>query len=70
MRYSVGQAVRLHGPITVQGSAGQVSMGVGASVLGAIAAIHPDGTYDVQTVAVFMGVNYFPRIPESHLSPA
>lgn len=71
MAYIVGQAVRLSGPMTIQGpSGGQVSMGAGASVLGAIATVNGDGTYDVQASAAFMGVSYFPRIPESHLSPA
>ncbi len=70
MAYSIGQAVRLSGPMTVQGPSGRVEMGAGASVLGAIATVNGDGTYDVQASAAFMGVSYFPRIPESHLSPA
>ncbi len=70
MAYSIGQAVRLSGPMTVQGPSGSVQMAAGASVLGSIAAVNADGTYNVQASASFMGVNFFPRIPESHLQPA
>lgn len=70
MAYTVGQAVRLSGPFTVEGPSGRVQMGAGASVSGTIAAVNTDGTYDVQASAAFLGVSYFPRIPESHLSPA
>ncbi len=70
MRYTVGLAVRLSGPMTIEGPSGQVEMGAGASVLGTIATVNVDRTYDVQASAAFMGVSYFPRIPESHLRPA
>ena len=70
MAYTVGQAVRLSGPMTITGPSGRVEMGAGASVLGHIATVNADGTYNVQASAAFMGVSYFPSIPESHLQPA
>ncbi len=70
MAYIVGQAVRLSGPMTIQGAGGQISMGPGVSVLGTIATVNGDDTYDVQASAAFTGVSYFPRIPEILLSPA
>ena len=66
MAYTVGQAVRLSGPLKVGG----VSMGAGASVSGKIAAVNGDGTYNVQASVAFSGVSYFPSVPESQLSPA
>lgn len=70
MKYTVRQSVRLHGPMTVQGPGGQVSMSADESVLGRIVAAYPNGTYDIQTAKPIAGTNYFPSVREDRLSPA
>jgi hypothetical protein len=70
VKYIVRQSVRLHGPMTVQGPEGQVSMTAEESVPGRIVAAYLNGTYDVQTVEPIVGTNYFPSVREDRLSPA
>jgi hypothetical protein len=70
VKYVNGQSVRLHGPMTVQGPLGQVSMEAEESVPGRIAMAYPNATYDVQTADPLAGINYFAAVKEERLSPA
>jgi hypothetical protein len=70
VKYVNGQSVRLHGPLTVQGPLGQVSMEAEESVTGRIAMAYPNNTYDVQTAEPLAGVNFFGAVKEKQLSPA
>ena len=70
MKYANGQNVRLHGPITLQGPLGQVSMGAEESVPGRIAMAYTNCTYDVQTAEPLAGINYFAAVKEKQLSAA
>lgn len=60
----------MSGPFSVSGGGGSVEMGASASVQGQIAAVNPDGTYDVRTAAEFMGVSYFRGIQANRLRAA
>ena len=70
MKYTAGQNVRLHGPMTIQGPLGQASVGAEESVLGRIAMAYLNRTYDVQTVEPLAGINYFAAVKEERLSHA
>jgi hypothetical protein len=70
VKYLNGQNVRLHGPMTIQGPLGQVSLDVEESVLGRIAMAYPNATYDVQTLEPLAGINFFAAVKEKQLSPA
>jgi hypothetical protein len=70
MKYIAGQNVRLHGPMTIQGPLGQVSVSAEESVLGRIAMAYLNGTYDVQTAEPLAGINFFAAVKEKQLSPA
>ena len=70
MKYVNGQNVRLHGPMTVQGPLGQVSVDAEESVLGRIAMAYLNCTYDVQTAEPVAGINFFAAVKEKQLSPA
>ena len=70
MKYANGQNVRLHGPITLQGPLGQVSLEAEESVPGRIAMAYTNNTYDVQTAEPMAGINYFPAVKEKQISAA
>jgi hypothetical protein len=70
VKYANGQNVRLHGPITLQGPLGQVSLEAEESVPGRIAMAYTNNTYDVQTAEPLAGINYFPAVKEKQISPA
>ena len=70
MKYVPGQNVRMHGPITLQGPLGQVSLGAEDSVPGRIAMAYLNATYDVHTAEPVAGINYFAAVKEKQLSPA
>ena len=70
MKYVNGQNVRMHGPITLQGPLGQVSLGAEDSVPGRIAMAYLNATYDVHTAEPVAGINFFAAVKEKQLSPA
>ena len=70
MKYVNGQNVRLHGPITLQGPLGQVSLEAEESVPGRIAMAYTNCTYDVHTAEPLEGINYFPAVKEKQISAA
>jgi hypothetical protein len=70
VKYVNGQNVRLHGPMTVQGPLGQVSLSAEESVPGRIAMAYRNCTYDVQTAEPLAGINYFAAVKEKQISPA
>jgi len=70
VKYVNGQNVRMHGPITLQGPLGQVSLGAEDSVPGRIAMAYLNATYDVHTAEPVAGINYFAAVKEKQLSPA
>jgi len=70
VKYTRGQKVNLHGPMTLQGPEGQLTMEAEDSVPGRIVIAYPNGTYDVQTAQPLVGINYFPAVRENRLSPA
>ena len=70
MKYANGQNVRMHGPITLQGPLGQVSLEAEDSVPGRIAMAYLNCTYDVQTAEPLAGINYFAAVKEEQISPA
>jgi hypothetical protein len=70
VKYVNGQNVRLHGPMTVQGPLGQVSLSAEEAVPGRIAMAYRNCTYDVQTAEPLAGINYFAAVKEKQLSPA
>jgi hypothetical protein len=70
VKYIAGQNVCLHGPMTIQGPLGQVSVGAEESVLGRIAMAYLNGTYDVPTAEPLTGINFFAAVKERQLSLA
>jgi hypothetical protein len=70
VKYVNGQNVHLHGPMTVQGPLGQVSLSAEESVPGRIAMAYRNCTYDVQTAEPLAGINYFAAVKEKQTSPA
>jgi hypothetical protein len=70
VKYANGQNVRLHGPITLQGPLGQVSLGAEESVAGRVVMAYLNNTYDVQTAEPLAGINYFPAVKEKQISAA